>query len=115
MQFRCHSCTKTSRPCRQQTWPTMRLQENRRYRLRFINSGELGLTHKRSSSVPFTEPFCREPGSHAVHWLSVDEHVLTVIGADGTAVRPHEVHRIPSHNGQRYDAILTTDQGRRRK
>jgi hypothetical protein len=42
-------------------------------------------------------------------WLSVDEHELTIIEADDTAVNPSPpVHRIPINVAQRYSAILNT-------
>lgn len=45
-------------------------------------------------------------GSLADITFSVDEHVMTVIEADGTLVEPIQVHRIPIAPGQRYSVIL---------
>lgn len=84
-----YNCSSTKMKCKQLKYPTMHVDAHRRYRLRIINSG-----------------------SHAMNHISVDHHNLTIIAADGGgAVEPHSVHRIPLHNGQRYDAILETNQG----
>ncbi|CDW98606.1 hypothetical protein [Sporisorium scitamineum] len=37
---------------------------------------------------------------------------MHVIGADGTPVKPHKVHRIPIHNGQRHDVLVDTNKGK---
>ncbi|PWZ01753.1 hypothetical protein BCV70DRAFT_157850 [Testicularia cyperi] len=83
--------SKNSKPdaeCTQLKTPTMDVEAGKKYRFRFINSG-----------------------SHAQHMISIDQHPLTVIAADGTPVKQHSVHRIPLHNGQRHDAIVHFDQG----
>ncbi|CAE6440989.1 unnamed protein product, partial [Rhizoctonia solani] len=65
---------------------------NKRYRLRIINTA-----------------------AHAMIYHSVDEHTLDVIEADNTPISSAKVsglHRIQTHNGQRYSVILKTDQGK---
>ncbi|GAC98903.1 potential multicopper ferro-O2-oxidoreductase [Pseudozyma hubeiensis SY62] len=74
--------------CEQLPTPTMDIEPNKKYRFRFINTG-----------------------SHAQHIISIDDHEMYVIGADGTAVKPHRVHRVPIHNGQRHDVLVETNQG----
>lgn len=69
--------------------PTMDIEPHKKYRFRFINTG-----------------------SHAQHIISIDDHELHVIAADGTPVLPHKVHRIPIHNGQRHDVIVHTNVGK---
>lgn len=47
-------------------------------------------------------------------WNSVDKHTLDVIEADDTPISSPAVnglHRVKSHNGQRYSVVLKTDQG----
>lgn len=75
--------------CTQLPTPTMDIEPNKTYRFRFINTG-----------------------SHAQHFISIDNHELYVIGADGTPVKPHKVHRIPIHNGQRHDVLVKTNVGK---
>ncbi|KAF7370186.1 Laccase 2 [Mycena sanguinolenta] len=58
-----------------------------RYRMRIINA---------SARSDFT--------------VSVDNHTMTVIGADGVATEPHTVTEMLIHAGQRYDIVLTADQ-----
>lgn len=74
--------------CTQLPTPTMDVEPNKKYRFRFINTG-----------------------SHAQHIISIDNHELEVIAADGTPVKPHKVHRVPIHNGQRHDVFVDTNQG----
>ena len=69
--------------------PTMDIEPNKKYRFRFINTG-----------------------SHAQHIISIDNHELQVIAADGTPVLPHTVHRIPIQNGQRHDVLVQTNVGK---
>ena len=69
--------------------PTMSIEPKKKYRFRFINTG-----------------------SHAQHIISIDDHEMHVIAADGTPVKPHKVHRIPIHNGQRHDVLVQTNVGR---
>lgn len=45
-------------------------------------------------------------GSHVEELVSIDEYPLTVIAADGTATMGSIVHRIPVHNGERYDVLV---------
>jgi FtsP/CotA-like multicopper oxidase with cupredoxin domain len=61
--------------------------QNKRYRLRLINTGALGEFQ-----------------------FSVDNHTLTVIEADSTLVQPVNVNRLPIHIAQRYSVILHTNQ-----
>ncbi|KAJ9161588.1 Multicopper like protein [Coniochaeta hoffmannii] len=49
-------------------------------------------------------------GAFAEFQLSVDNHSLSVIEADGTLVNPYSVHRLPIHVAQRYSVVLTTNQ-----
>jgi len=49
-------------------------------------------------------------GAFAEFDLSVDNHSLSIIEADATLVRPHAVHRLPIHTGQRYSVVLDTNQ-----
>ncbi|CAE7115185.1 unnamed protein product [Rhizoctonia solani] len=70
----------------------LKVLPNKRYRLRIINSA-----------------------AHAMIYNSVDEHTLDIIEADDTPVSSPEIkglHRVQSHNGQRYSVILKTDQGK---
>ena len=41
---------------------------------------------------------------------SVDNHTLTLLEADGTIVKPHDVQRIAIHVAQRYSFIMDADQ-----
>ena len=75
--------------CTQFSNPSMDIEPGKRYRFRFINTG-----------------------SHAQHIISIDDHEMHVIFADGTPVKPHKVHRIPIHNGQRHDVLVDTNVGR---
>jgi FtsP/CotA-like multicopper oxidase with cupredoxin domain len=61
--------------------------QGQRYRLRFINSGAMGEFQ-----------------------VSVDNHTLTVIEADGTMLEPAEVHRFEIAVAQRYSVILNANQ-----
>ncbi|KIK97894.1 multicopper oxidase [Paxillus rubicundulus Ve08.2h10] len=63
------------------------LQPNLRYRIRLINMGTL---------TQFV--------------FSIDNHVLSVVEADGISLQPVDVHRVPIHVAQRYSVILTTNQ-----
>ncbi len=49
-------------------------------------------------------------GAFAEFTLSVDNHSLSVIEADGTLVQPLDVHRLPVHVAQRYSVVLDTNQ-----
>lgn len=75
--------------CTQLAAPKMKIEPNKRYLFRFINTG-----------------------SHAQHIISIDRHEMYVVAADGTPVKKHKVHRIPIHNGQRHDVIVHTNKGR---
>ena len=66
---------------------TFNFEPNLRYRLRVINMATL---------TDFV--------------FSVDEHVLSVVEADGTSLEPVNVHRVPISVAQRYSVILTTNQ-----
>ena len=69
------------------TGSTFNFESNLRYRLRLINMATL---------TDFV--------------FSVDEHVLSVVEADGTSLEPVNVHRVPISVAQRYSVILTTNQ-----
>jgi FtsP/CotA-like multicopper oxidase with cupredoxin domain len=69
------------------TRPTFSFQQNKRYRLRFINTG-----------------------AFTTFQISVDNHTLAVIEADGTLVSPLSVHRLEIATAQRYSVILHTNQ-----
>jgi len=69
------------------TGSSFNFEPNLRYRLRLINMGTL---------TEFV--------------FSVDSHVLSVVEADGIALDPVDVHRVPIHVAQRYSVILTTNQ-----
>ncbi|KAL6309474.1 multicopper oxidase [Sparassis latifolia] len=63
------------------------LEANKTYRLRLIN-----------------------PGTFVAMTFSVDNHMLTVIEGDGTAVDPYPVSSVSTAVGQRYSVLLTTNQ-----
>jgi FtsP/CotA-like multicopper oxidase with cupredoxin domain len=69
------------------TRPTFGFASGKRYRLRFINSGSI-----------------------ATFQVSVDNHTLSVIEADGTAVAPLPVHRFEIAVAERISVILTLNQ-----
>lgn len=69
------------------TYAVLTLDPNTRTRLRLINTG-----------------------AFAEFQLSIDNHTLSVIEADGTLVNPYPVHRLPIHVAQRYSVVLTTNQ-----
>lgn len=48
-------------------------------------------------------------GSFAAIQFSVDDHVLTVVEADGTVVEPYRVSNVRIDVAQRYSVLLTTD------
>ncbi|KAG9121220.1 laccase, multicopper oxidase, benzenediol:oxygen oxidorectuctase [Ceratobasidium sp. 392] len=76
----------TRKPYELQVYP------NKRYRLRLFNTA-----------------------AHAMIWNSVDGHTLDVIEADDTPISSpavNNLHRVKSHNGQRYSVVLKTDQGK---
>ncbi|KAF8601046.1 hypothetical protein BDV93DRAFT_524949 [Ceratobasidium sp. AG-I] len=70
----------------------LRVYPNKRYRFRIINAA-----------------------AHAMIWNSVDGHTIDVIEADDTLISSpavNGIHRVKSHNGQRYSIMLKTDQGK---
>ena len=69
------------------TGTTFSFEPNLRYRLRLINMATL---------TDFV--------------FSVDDHVLSVVEADGTSLEPAGVHRVPISVAQRYSVILNTNQ-----
>ncbi|KAH8902464.1 multicopper like protein [Coniochaeta sp. PMI_546] len=69
------------------TYTVLTLDPNTRTRLRLINTG-----------------------AFAEFQLSIDNHTLSVIEADGTLVDPYPVHRLAIHVAQRYSVVLTTNQ-----
>ncbi|PWN53480.1 hypothetical protein IE53DRAFT_377284 [Violaceomyces palustris] len=81
--YECNKAASGSR-CTQKEIPSLEVLAGKTYRLRIINTG-----------------------SHSQFMFSIDQHELQVIAADGTPVQPHRTHRIPIHNGQRYDALVT--------
>ncbi|GAA6020611.1 hypothetical protein JCM8202_006323 [Rhodotorula sphaerocarpa] len=85
-----YDCSQASRDraCDQKTQrdlPELVFPPNKRIRLRFIYAG-----------------------AHPEMFVSVDEHVLSVIEADDCPVWPVPVHRIPINLAQRYSAVLDT-------
>ncbi|KAG8720147.1 laccase, multicopper oxidase, benzenediol:oxygen oxidorectuctase [Ceratobasidium sp. 394] len=87
-------CSKygTPKTCFTQKPFELAVVPNKTYRLRIIN-----------------------PATHAMIWNSVDGHTLDVIEADDTAISSpavNNLHRVKSHNGQRYSVILKTDKGK---
>jgi FtsP/CotA-like multicopper oxidase with cupredoxin domain len=69
------------------TQASFAVTQNKRYRLRLINTGAFGEFQ-----------------------FSVDNHTLSVIEADSTLVQPVTVTRLPIHIAQRYSVILHTNQ-----
>lgn len=69
------------------TYSVLTIDPNTRTRLRLINTG-----------------------AFAEFDLSIDNHTLSVVEADGTLVNPYTVHRLPVHVAQRYSIILQTNQ-----
>ncbi|KAJ1300466.1 hypothetical protein OPQ81_005281 [Rhizoctonia solani] len=87
------NCTRFGTPetCFTREPYELQVYPNKRYRLRIINTA-----------------------AHAMIFTSVDNHTLDVIEADDTPVSSpglQNLHRVRSHNGQRYSVILKTDQG----
>ncbi|KAF8712356.1 Ferroxidase laccase, partial [Rhizoctonia solani] len=86
----------------------LKVYPNKKYRLRLINTASHG------TFIPYLDM----PPAHpvpAMIYNSVDEHTLDVIEADDTPISSAEVnglHRVQTHNGQRYSVILKTDQGK---
>ncbi|CUA71316.1 hypothetical protein RSOLAG22IIIB_09497 [Rhizoctonia solani] len=88
------NCTRFGTPetCFTREPYELQVYANKRYRMRLINTA-----------------------SHAMIFHSVDEHTLDVIEADDTPVSSpglKDLHRVRSHNGQRYSYILKTDKGK---
>ncbi|CBQ71635.1 related to multicopper oxidase [Sporisorium reilianum SRZ2] len=75
-----HNCSSASTP------PRINLEHGKTHRLRFVNVGSVG---------------------HQT--VSLDEHVLTVIEADGVVVQPYETTRLSIAPGQRYSVLVTAD------
>jgi FtsP/CotA-like multicopper oxidase with cupredoxin domain len=67
--------------------PVFSFEQNKRYRLRFINSGAF---------TPFQ--------------MSVDNHTMDIIESDSTLVSPLPVHRFEMAVAERYSVILHTNQ-----
>ncbi|CEL58655.1 hypothetical protein RSOLAG1IB_08718 [Rhizoctonia solani AG-1 IB] len=70
----------------------LQVYPNKKYRLRIINTA-----------------------AHAMIFTSVDKHTIDVIEADDTPVSSpglKNLHRLRSHNGQRYSILLNTDKGK---
>lgn len=63
------------------------MQQNKRYRMRFINTG-----------------------AFADFVVSIDEHPFQVIEADGTAINPIWVTELPIHVAQRYSIVIEMNQ-----
>ncbi|KLU86700.1 hypothetical protein MAPG_05712 [Magnaporthiopsis poae ATCC 64411] len=69
-----------------------------------------------SHSVLSLEPHSRtrlrliNGGAFTSFEFSVDKHPLNVIEADSILTRPHSTNRLPIHVGQRYSAVLDTNQ-----
>jgi len=68
-------------------WAVTHVQKGKRYRLRLINE---------SARNVFT--------------VSIDQHPLTIIEADGVATVPHTVNKLDLLAGQRYSVVLTANQ-----
>lgn len=86
----------------------LQVYPNKRYRLRIINTAAHG-------TFSPLEPGLQLTWVAAMIYNSVDGHTLDVIEADDTGVSSPEAtgrHRVKSHNGQRYSALLKTDQGK---
>lgn len=79
------NCSDTSLPCdsRDASPFTLSLDPTSPHRLRFINVGALGEFD-----------------------IDIDDHQLTLVEVDGTAVKPHTVDRFRIHIAQRYSFIL---------
>lgn len=75
-----YNCSDSSRT-------TFEIEQDKRYRLRFINTG-----------------------AFTTFEVSVDNHSLAVIEADGTATEPLPVHRFEIATAQRYSVILNANQ-----
>jgi FtsP/CotA-like multicopper oxidase with cupredoxin domain len=67
--------------------PTFEIEQDKRYRLRFINTG-----------------------AFTTFEVSIDNHSLAVIEADGTATLPLPVHRFEIATAQRYSVVLNANQ-----
>ncbi|KAF9105657.1 hypothetical protein BGX29_011759 [Mortierella sp. GBA35] len=85
--FNCSNVIPDDLPCEPSERAVIHVIPNRRYRLRLINT---------SAAAAFL--------------FSVDGHQLMVIEADGTDVNPFMVDSLPINSGQRYSAILVTNQ-----
>ncbi|KAG0379965.1 hypothetical protein BGX24_010865 [Mortierella sp. AD032] len=85
--FNCSNVLPADLPCAPSERAVIHVLANRRYRLRIINT---------SAAASFL--------------FSVDGHQLLVIEADGTDLNPYLVDSIPINTGQRYSAILVTNQ-----
>lgn len=72
--------------------PSLTLEPNKRYRFRMVNSG-----------------------GHAMYHVTMDRHQFRLVATDGVDIRPYTQSIIPINIGQRYDAIVHTDQGGRGK
>jgi FtsP/CotA-like multicopper oxidase with cupredoxin domain len=73
-----YQCTQNS------TMAVFAFEQGKRYRLRFINTGAF---------TPFT--------------MSIDNHTLQVIEADGTLTIPVPIHRVEVATAERYSVVLT--------
>ncbi|OZJ03677.1 hypothetical protein BZG36_03532 [Bifiguratus adelaidae] len=80
--FDCSGATNTSVPCTGGSYATFNVTANKKYRLRLINTG-----------------------AFADFDFSIDNHTLTVVEADGIAMEPVNVTRIPLAVAQRYSII----------
>ncbi|KAF9933293.1 hypothetical protein FBU30_005877 [Linnemannia zychae] len=85
--FNCSNVIPADLPCAPSERAAIHVLQNRKYRLRIINT---------SAAAPF--------------YFSVDSHQLLIIEVDGTDVNPYMVEGIPINAGQRYSAILVTNQ-----
>ncbi|CAE6417689.1 unnamed protein product [Rhizoctonia solani] len=74
-----------------------------------------GYLGSQAAPPPYSAMFNGFGTWNSMIYNSVDEHTLDVIEADDTPISSAEVsdlHRIQTHNGQRYSVILKTDQGK---
>lgn len=69
------------------TRPIFSVQEGKKYRLRFINSG-----------------------AFTTFQISTDNHTMSIIEADGTNVEPLAINRLAISTAQRYSVIFTANQ-----
>ncbi|CAG8482095.1 13529_t:CDS:2, partial [Dentiscutata heterogama] len=85
-QYDCNAAPKNSKCNPNNKVATYVVQKGKKYRFRIINMSTL---------------------SHFI--LSIDEHPVTVIAADGDLIKPVTLNTLPIHIAQRYDVILNAN------